>query len=63
VHAAGALDCSRGRLVGIVNANPDSFTDQGAHGGTERAVAHGVRLERQGADIVEVGGASPGSSR
>jgi dihydropteroate synthase len=44
--------------VGIVNATPDSFTDEGAHHGTERAVAHGVRLAAQGADVVEVGGAS-----
>jgi dihydropteroate synthase len=55
-HAAGALDCSVGRLVGIVNANPDSFSDGGAHAGTERAVRHGLRLARQGADVVEVGG-------
>jgi dihydropteroate synthase len=57
-HAAGALDCSRGRLVGIVNANPDSFSDGGAHAGTEAAVAHGLRLAEQGADVVEVGGES-----
>ncbi len=57
-HAAGAIDCSSGRLVGIVNANPDSFSDGGAHAGTERAVAHGVRLAAQGADVVEVGGES-----
>ena len=44
--------------MGIVNATPDSFTDEGAHHGPERAVAHGLRLARQGADIVEVGGAS-----
>ena len=57
-HAAGILDCSRGRLVGIVNANPDSFSDGGAHAGTEAAVAHGLRLAEQGADVVEVGGES-----
>lgn len=57
-HAAGALDCSRGRLVGIVNATPDSFTDEGAHFGPERAIAHGLRLAAQGADVVEVGGES-----
>jgi len=57
-HASGELDCSRGRLVGIVNATPDSFTDGGAHHGTERAVAHGLRLAAQGADVVEVGGES-----
>ena len=57
-HSGGALDCSSGRLVGIVNANPDSFSDQGAHAGTDRAVAHGLRLAAQGADVVEVGGES-----
>jgi dihydropteroate synthase len=57
-HATGALDCSRGHLVGIVNATPDSFTDGGAHWGTDRSVAHGVRLARQGASVVEVGGES-----
>jgi dihydropteroate synthase len=57
-HPGGALDTSRGRLVGIVNATPDSFTDEGAHFGTERAVAHGLRLAAQGADVVEVGGES-----
>lgn len=58
VHGSGAIDCSRGRLIGIVNATPDSFTDEGAHYGVDRAVAHGVRLARQGAAVVEVGGES-----
>lgn len=57
-HAVGAIDCNRGHLVGIVNATPDSFTDEGAHFGPDRAVAHGVRLARQGASVVEVGGES-----
>ena len=57
-HARGALDCSRGRLVGIVNANPDSFSDGGAHAGTEAAIAQGRRLAAEGADVVEVGGES-----
>ena len=57
-HAGGFIDCSIGRLVGIVNANPDSFSDQGAHAGTDRAVRHGRRLAAQGADVVEVGGES-----
>ena len=57
-HATGEIDCSRGHLVGIVNATPDSFTDDGAHCGPDRAVAHGLRLARQGASVVEVGGES-----
>lgn len=52
------MDCSRGRLVGIVNANPDSFSDGGVSAGTERAVAHGRSLAAAGADVVEVGGES-----
>jgi dihydropteroate synthase len=57
-HAGGVIDCARGRLVGIVNANPDSFSDGGANAGTERAVRHGIRLAEAGADVVEVGGES-----
>jgi dihydropteroate synthase len=57
-HARGVLDCARGRLVGIVNANPDSFSDGGVSAGTEAAVAHGRRLAELGADVVEVGGES-----
>ncbi|MDX6647007.1 MAG: dihydropteroate synthase [Miltoncostaeaceae bacterium] len=57
-HAGGTIDCSRGHLVGIVNATPDSFTDEGAHFGVERSVAHGLRLAAQGASVVEVGGES-----
>jgi dihydropteroate synthase len=57
-HAIGALDCSRGHLVGIVNATPDSFTDEGRHFGTDQSVAHGVALAKEGASVVEVGGES-----
>lgn len=57
-HASGSIDCSQGHLVGIVNATPDSFTDEGAHYGVDRSVAHGLRLARQGASVVEVGGES-----
>lgn len=57
-HGRGVMDCSRGRLVGIVNANPDSFSDGGVSAGFERAVAHGHLVARAGADVVEVGGES-----
>lgn len=57
-HARGVLDCARGRLVGIVNANPDSFSDGGISAGTGRAVEHGHRQAAAGADVVEVGGES-----
>jgi dihydropteroate synthase len=57
-HAGGVLDCGRARLVGIVNANPDSFSDNGVSAGTERAIAHAHLLAEAGADVVEVGGES-----
>jgi dihydropteroate synthase len=43
-------------VMGIVNANPDSFYDQGAHAGTARATARARALVEQGADIIDVGG-------
>jgi dihydropteroate synthase len=44
--------------MGIVNVTPDSFSDGGRHGSTEAAVAHGLELVRQGADLLDVGGES-----
>jgi len=57
-HRRGALQCATGHLVGIVNATPDSFTDQGRHFGTAASVAHGIALAEQGASVIEVGGES-----
>lgn len=57
-HARGEIDARRGHLIGIVNATPDSFTDEGVHFKPERAIAHGLRLAAQGASVVEVGGES-----
>ena len=52
------VDLSRPRVMGIVNATPDSFSD-GAPGATpERAIARCERLLREGADILDVGGES-----
>jgi dihydropteroate synthase len=48
----------RPRLMGILNVTPDSFSDGGEHAGVEAAVAHGLRLAAEGADIVDVGGES-----
>lgn len=57
-YPGGALDCARGHLIGIVNATPDSFTDEGRHFGTDRSVEHGRSLAAAGASVVEVGGES-----
>ena len=45
-------------VMGIVNVTPDSFSDGGRHAGVEAAVAHGMRLVAEGADILDVGGES-----
>ena len=45
-------------VMGIVNVTPDSFSDGGRHAAVEAAVAHGLALVGQGADILDVGGES-----
>jgi len=53
------LDIGRRPLVmGIVNVTPDSFSDGGRYATVEAAVAHGLELVRQGADMLDVGGES-----
>jgi dihydropteroate synthase len=57
VRLAGlALD--RPRIMGIVNVTPDSFSDGGLHASTQAAIAHGLKLSEEGADILDIGGES-----
>ena len=51
-----ALD--RPRIMGIVNVTPDSFSDGGLHASAQAAIAHGLRLAEEGADILDIGGES-----
>ncbi|MFD7131663.1 dihydropteroate synthase [Streptomyces sp. NPDC059894] len=44
--------------MGILNVTPDSFSDGGRYADTGRAVRHGLRMAREGADLVDVGGES-----
>jgi dihydropteroate synthase len=46
------------RLMGILNVTPDSFSDGGLFLDPQVAIAHGVELVEQGADIIDVGGES-----
>ena len=48
----------RTRIMGVVNVTPDSFSDGGRHPTEGTAVAHGLQLLSEGADIVDVGGES-----
>jgi dihydropteroate synthase len=58
-HSLGA----RTWIMGVVNATPDSFFDGGLHADPASAVAHGLQLVGEGADILDIGGESsrPGS--
>lgn len=51
--------------MGILNVTPDSFSDGGRWDTAEAAIARGLELAREGADIVDVGGEStrPGAER
>jgi dihydropteroate synthase len=52
------------RIMGVVNVTPDSFSDGGRYLDTGAAIAHGLELEREGADILDIGGEStrPGAA-
>jgi dihydropteroate synthase len=45
-------------LMGVVNVTPDSFYDGGRYATPDAAVAHALELEREGADILDIGGES-----
>jgi dihydropteroate synthase len=62
---AGLPSRPRCLVMGVVNVTPDSFSDGGEWLGAEAAIAHGLDLAAQGADIVDVGGEStrPGAQR
>ena len=58
------LACDASRIAGIVNVTPDSFYDGGRHADAAAAVAHGLSLADDGADMLDVGGEStrPGAA-
>ncbi|MBO1901662.1 dihydropteroate synthase [Leucobacter weissii] len=59
-----ARDGARPLVLGILNVTPDSFSDGGRFLATGAAVARGLELAAQGADVVDVGGEStrPGAA-
>jgi dihydropteroate synthase len=52
------LTLERPRVMGVLNATPDSFSDGGALRDVEAAVARGRELAAAGADLLDVGGES-----
>ncbi len=45
-------------VMGILNVTPDSFSDGGQFYDPAKAIAHGVELAAEGAEIIDVGGES-----
>jgi dihydropteroate synthase len=54
---------ARTLIMGVVNITPDSFSDGGAFLAPEAAIAHGLQLLDEGADLLDLGAEStrPGS--
>jgi dihydropteroate synthase len=50
--------------MGVLNVTPDSFSDGGLFLDAQAAIAHGLAMEAEGADILDVGGEStrPGAA-
>ncbi|PJJ73409.1 dihydropteroate synthase [Diaminobutyricimonas aerilata] len=55
----------RTSIMGVLNVTPDSFSDGGRFDSADDAIARGLELVEQGADVVDVGGEStrPGADR
>ena len=51
-------------IMGVLNITPDSFSDGGRYLDSEAAIARALQLERDGADILDIGGEStrPGAN-
>ena len=51
--------------MGILNVTPDSFSDGGLYFDRNTAVEHALRMQDEGADIIDIGGEStrPGAKK
>jgi dihydropteroate synthase len=52
------LPGDRTMIVGVLNVTPDSFSDGGRHFDASEAIVHAMKMQDDGADIVEIGGES-----
>jgi dihydropteroate synthase len=60
-----SFDLEREALImGVLNVTPDSFSDGGTYWDADAAVAHGMAMMDEGAQIIDIGGEStrPGAS-
>src|SRR5580693_7208382 len=51
-------------VMGVLNVTPDSFSDGGKFLDPQQAIEHALAIERDGADLLDLGGEStrPGST-
>lgn len=52
------LDLATPAIMGVLNVTPDSFSDGGRFEVFEAAIARGLRMLEEGADIIDIGGES-----
>ena len=52
------LNLDKPCIMGILNITPDSFSDGGKYLSVDTAVSHGIKLIKDGADIIDIGGES-----
>jgi dihydropteroate synthase len=45
-------------VMGILNVTPDSFSDGGKYDNSLTAISHAIKMEDEGADIIDIGGES-----
>lgn len=45
-------------IMGILNVTPDSFSDGGKYTSLDKALNHAIQMEKEGADIIDIGGES-----
>ena len=60
----GVIRLNKPLIMGILNVTPDSFYDGGKYAHVDEAIKRGLEMEKEGADIIDIGGESsrPGSS-
>ncbi|MCF7793553.1 MAG: dihydropteroate synthase [Candidatus Cloacimonetes bacterium] len=61
----GEIDLSNLNIMGILNVTPDSFSDGSEFYDVDKAVEHAFQMEKDGADIIDIGGEStrPGAEK
>lgn len=51
-------DKNHSYIMGILNVTPDSFFDGSKHNKLDDAIRHAIKMQEEGADIIDVGGES-----